>query len=213
MSYKITLDDFIDEGPVTNNEYAYKPVFDSKGMLNDINLCQPIIYNVSLKRFIPGRNLTNKLNAFLGWVIKYDKTSNLVDVLYRGFLFKDPVKISTQLQQKYIQEYVYGQFEQARDSIIENMPRIKKLKRINLKMITKQQALFIYRNFDSLIDYYEMMYGHEKSMFLKSQIATSPFYVNDNGTIKIYDMQTNELKTPDLETEAYFLAYFTFLNK
>ena len=93
------------------------------------------------------------------------------------------------------------------------MPRVKRLKRINLKMLTKSHALFIYRNLDKLIKEYERVYGYEKAMYMKAQITTTPFYINDNGTIKIYDMQTNELTMPDLETTAHFLAYFTFLNK
>ena len=93
------------------------------------------------------------------------------------------------------------------------MPRIKKLKRLNLKMVSKTYALFIYKNLDKLIRQYEVMYGYENAQLLKAQIVTSPFYINDNGIIKIYDMQTNELTTPELESEAYFLAYFTFLNK
>ena len=80
-------------------------------------------------------------------------------------------------------------------------------------MISKTHALFIYKNLDNLIKQYEIMYGYENAQMMKAQIATSPFYINDNGIIKIYDMQTNELTLPELETEAFFIAYFTFKNK
>lgn len=32
------------------------------------------------------------------------------------------------------------------------------------------------------------MYDYEKAMYLKSQITTSPFYINDNGIIKVYNI-------------------------
>ena len=190
-----------------------KDIWIDRGMFTNIGLSYPIIYNVGIKKFIPGNNLTNKNNAFMGWLLGYDDKTHMVDVLYRGFLFNEPIKIPITLQQQYMQSYIFGQFKIACDTIIENMPRIKKLKRINLKMITRTHALFIYRNLDRLIKQYEIVYGYEKAMMMKAQITTSPFYVNDNGTIKIYDIQTNELTTPDLEVSAYFLAYFTFLNK
>jgi len=50
-------------------------------------------------------------------------------------------------------------------------------------------------------------------MILKAQIVTSPFYINDNGIIKIFNMQTNELTMPELESEAFFLAHFLYLHK
>ena len=190
-----------------------KEIWVDRGMFNNIGLSYPVIYNAGIKKFIPGNNLTNKNNAFLGWFLGYDEKTHMVDVLYRGFLFNEPIKIPVTLQQQYMQSYISGQFKIACDTIIENMPRIKKLKRLNLKMITKTHALFIYRNLDRIIKQYEIVYGYEKAMLLKAQITTSPFYVNDNGTIKIYDIQTNELTMPDLEVTAYFLAYFTFLNK
>lgn len=43
------------------------------------------------------------------------------------------------------------------------MPRIKKLKRLNLKMVSKTYALFIYKNLDKLIRQYEVMYGYENA--------------------------------------------------
>ena len=48
------------------------------------------------------------------------------------------------------------------------MPRVKRLKRINLKMLTKSHALFIYRNLDKLIKEYERVYGYEKAMYMKA---------------------------------------------
>lgn len=216
----LSLDDIIgDTGEITttssnqSNKDLYKDVFVDRGVFSNISLSYPVIYNARIKKFIPGNSLTNKNNAFLGWLIGYDDNTQYVDVLYRGFLFKDPVKIPINLQQQFVQCYVWDQFKLAANSIIENMPRIKKLKRLNLKMVSKTYALFIYKNLDKLIRQYEVMYGYENAQLLKAQIVTSPFYINDNGVIKIYDIQTNELTTPELESEAYFLAYFTFLNK
>jgi len=62
-----------------------------------------------------------------------------------------------------VQCYVWDQFKLAANSIIENMPRIKKLKRLNLKMVSKTYALFIYKNLDKLIRQYEVMYGYENA--------------------------------------------------
>ena len=194
-------------------ENVYKDTYVDRGIFSNISLSYPVIYNAEIKKFIPGNSLTNKNNAFLGWLLGYDDLTHYVDVLYRGFLFKDPLKIPAILQQQHLQCYIQDQFKNATKTIIENMPRIKKLKRLNLKMISKTHALFIYKNLDNLIKQYEIMYGYENAQMMKAQIATSPFYINDNGIIKIYDMQTNELTLPELETEAFFIAYFTFKNK
>ena len=93
------------------------------------------------------------------------------------------------------------------------MPRIKRLKRINLKMITKEHALMLYYHLEDFIARYQSIYDYTEAQKLKAQITTSPFYVNDNGIIKLYNFQTNELTIPDLESEGFFLAYFTFMNK
>ena len=66
---------------------------------------------------------------------------------------------------------------------------------------------------DDFIARYQSMYDYVEAQKLKAQITTSPFYVNDNGIIKLYNFQTNELTIPDLESEGFFLAYFTFMNK
>lgn len=185
----------------------------SKGIFECISIGYPILYSSEFKQFTPGnKKILNNNGAFLGWYIKYHD-NNLVDVLYRGFLLQDPLKFSLNLQERYLQSYIQNQFEIACNSIIENMPRVKRLKRINLKMITKEYTLYLYRNLDKLIDNYESLYGYEKAMYLKAQITTSPFYINDNGIIKVFDIQTGEFTEATLDSEAYFLAYFTFLNK
>lgn len=165
---KLTLDNFDNDFSELPNDLYDSVLDDNRGIFSGIRLTYPIIYNISLNRFIPGNNLANKKSAFMGWMINYNETNSLVDVLYRGFLFNEPLKISINLQEKYIQGYIYEQFMLAKNTIIENMPKIKKLKRINLKMITKQHALFIYKNLDNLIKQYEIVYGYEKSMILKA---------------------------------------------
>lgn len=101
----LSLDDIIgDTGEITttssnqSNKDLYKDVFVDRGVFSNISLSYPVIYNARIKKFIPGNSLTNKNNAFLGWLIGYDDNTQYVDVLYRGFLFKDPVKIPINLQ-------------------------------------------------------------------------------------------------------------------
>ena len=212
----LTLDDELIDGINEDSKkpsITYKDIMADRGIFTGISMGYPITYNALIKKFIPGNNLQNKNSAFLGWILNYSDMAQTVDVLYRGFLLHDPLKIPMTLQTQHLQSYIYDKFKQACEAIIENMPRIRKLKRINLKMINREHALFIYRNIDSLIKQYEIMYDYEKAMYLKSQITTSPFYINDNGIIKVYNIQTNELIQPELETESYFLAYFTFQNK
>lgn len=214
----LSLDDERFNGSLSenkNNIYdnsIYKDLYIDKGLFNHSGSTYPIIYNANIKRYMPVHNVSKAGNAFLGWLIKYNDMTHFVDVLYRGFLYNTPLKIPNILQEQYIQCYIYDSFQTACKEIIKNMPNIKKLKRINLKMITKQHALFIRENLDKLIQHYEIVYNYEKSQILKAQITTTPFYINDNGIIKLYNFQTNELTMPDLETEGYFLAYFTFFN-
>lgn len=192
-----------------------KPVkiFSKRGMFQGVSLGSPIIYNKAIKDFIPGSDVSNKDNAFLGWYLGFDDTSKIIDVLYRGILLKDALHIPLTMQSRNLQTYISEQFKVASKSISGKMPRIKKLKRLNLKMITYEQMLFLYRNIDGLIKWYEGLYGFEAAGYLKAQITTSPIYVNDNGLIKVFDFQTGEFTIPELETEAYFLAYFSFKNK
>ena len=189
-----------------------KPIFRDRGPFNNVGITHSIVYNIVSKRFVPGYTI-NDINAFMGWLIDYDENTDLVDVLYRGFLMKDPLRFSLGLKPYYIQTNIEESFKHAAESIIEKMPRIKKLKRLNLKMITREHALFIYHNLEDIINYYQNLYGYEKAQIFKAQLTTSPFYINDNGIIKLYDIQTNELKIPDLESEGFFLAYFTFMNE
>lgn len=195
------------------SKIGYNDILTDRGTFTGITSAFPITYNAILKKFIPGNNLENKNNAFLGWFIEYNDMENTIDVLYRGFLMNEITTLPITLQSRYIQSYISDKFKEACKTIIANMPRIKKLKRLNLKMITYEHAKFIYRYIDKMISYYEDMYGYEKAMMIKAQITTSPFYVNDNGIIKIFNIQTNELTIPELESQAYFLAYFTFKNK
>ena len=95
---------------------------------------------------------------------------------------------------------------------MKNMPRIKKLKRINLKMLSKDQACLLYNNFDKIISGYIDLFGYEYGEMLKAQIVTTPFYINDNGIIKIYHFESNELTIPEFEGANYF-CYFTFTYK
>ena len=96
----ISIDDVFQENE--NHEYvpkesiednSYKDIWVDKGMFSCITPGYSIIYNAGIKKFIPGNTLTNKNNAFMGWLIKYDDMTDMVDVLYRGFLFNEPLKM------------------------------------------------------------------------------------------------------------------------
>lgn len=201
------IEEYVDEPVLEKKNFSRKKDFDG------IDLGYPILYDIEQKRFLPFPKLQKNETAFLGWMLNYDDLTNIIDVLYRGFLMNDYVKFPMTLKPIYIQSYIMGEFQKATNAIIEQMPRIKKLKRLNLKMPTREHAIFIYNNLNTLIKNYEFIYGYEKAGYFKAQLTTSPFYINDNGIIKIFNMQTNELKVPDLFDEAYFLAYFSFLNK
>lgn len=172
----------------------------------------PIVYNTDLKQFIIC-NKINENNAFIGWVLDYNQDTKFINVLYRGFLNKEPLKFSMTLKPMFIQSYISSEFEKMKFTIKENMPRIKKLKRINLKMLTKEYAIHLYTYLNDYINIYEILYGYIEAQKLKAQIATTPFYINDNGIIKLYNIWSNELTIPDLESEGFFLAYFTFMNE
>ena len=172
----------------------------------------PIIYNTDLKQFIIC-NKINKNTAFIGWVLDYDKDTEFINVLYRGFLNKEPLKFPMTLKPMFIQSFIFSEFERMKFTIKENMPRIKKLKRLNLKMLTREYAVHIYTYLNDYINTYEILYGYVEAQKLKAQIATTPFYINDNGIIKLYNIWSNELTIPDLESEGFFLAYFSFKNK
>lgn len=73
------------------------PLKDNGIFFRGMGIGSTIIYNVDIKKFILGNKVNDK-NAFLGWVIDYSNQTNLINVLYRGFLFKDPVKFSLTLK-------------------------------------------------------------------------------------------------------------------
>lgn len=208
----LRLDDDIfseDDGTVVNIK---SNISKNQGLFTGAGISTPVVYNTIMKTFIPSGTV-NEYSAFLGWIINKDNSKDLIDVLYRGFLFKEPLQFPATLKPLFIQSYIAGEFEKIKQAIKENMPRIKRLKRINLKMITKEHALMLYYYLDDFIARYQSMYDYVEAQKLKAQITTSPFYVNDNGIIKLYNFQTNELTIPDLESEGFFLAYFTFMNK
>lgn len=168
----------------------------------------PIIYSIQEKKF----NLKFSLDEgdlYMGSLINSNQYTQIIDVLYKDFLLKDPIKIPAGIKDRYMQTFIKKKYDTLTSYIISKMPRIKKLKRINLKMIDHRLAYQIAVNFNEIVNSHQMIYGYEASQLYKAKLATMPFYVNDNGIIKIYRIDTNTLELPEYEG-ANFLSYFSF---
>lgn len=174
-------------------------------MYYGIGLGTPVSYSSNIDKFIPAIN-----SEFYHMGVVLSNEGHQFDVLYKGFLLKDCLKISATIKENYLRIYVKKNFEALKDYIKTQMPRHRKLKRLNLKLITKQQTQLLYRNLDKIIDGYEQLFGYEYANKLKAQIVTTPIYIQDNNRILIYKFETNEFYDPDQETSANFLCYFTF---
>ena len=198
------FDNFDDKLPTLKKDIKSK-----HSIYDDIQYGENIRYDFKSKEF--ALYYSKPLGVHVGQFLC--KTLNFCDVLYKGFLLKDPIEISSNINDYYMPIYIKKEFEKSRNSIISLMPRIKRLKRLNLKMITRQHALIIYNNLDNFIDSYAYVFGDNDAQIFKASLVTTPFYINDNGIIKLYSIETNELKDLDIETSGNFLAYFTFQHK
>lgn len=193
-------------------EHQHKTYQKDKGFFEGTCMSTTIVYNTVLKKIMPS-NIVNEINWFIGWLLNYNNQTDLIDVLYKGYLMKDPVQFPSDLKPRYVQNFISSQFKIAQETIKNNMPRAKKLKRLNLKMLNRKYARELYEYFDSFIENYSELYGRQQADILKANIATRPFYIiDDDGFIKLYDLSTNQLTLPDIESTGYFLAYFSFVN-
>jgi len=74
----------------------------------------------------------------LGVGVVFNKNGNMCDCLYKGFLLQDCLNISSTVKENYIETYVYKEFLKYKEYIKQLMPRVKKLKRLNLKLLNKE---------------------------------------------------------------------------
>lgn len=148
----------------------------------------------------------------LGVGVVFNKNGNMCDCLYKGFLLQDCLNISSTVKENYIETYVYKEFLKYKEYIKQLMPRVKKLKRLNLKLLNKEQVNYIYQNFDNIFKGYQRVLGYEKAMMFKASFVTTPFYILDNGHIKIYNFENNEITEASYEG-ANFFCYFTIQLK
>lgn len=148
----------------------------------------------------------------LGVGVVFNKNGNMCDCLYKGFLLQDCLTISTTVKENYIETYVYKEFLKYKEYIKQLMPRVKKLKRLNLKLLNKEQVNYLYQNFDDIFKGYQRVLGYEKTMMFKASFVTTPFYILDNGHIKIYNFENNEITEASYEG-ANFFCYFTIQLK
>ena len=148
-----------DDGSVVNIK---SNISKNQGLFTGAGISTPVVYNTIMKTFIPSGTV-NEYSAFLGWILNTDNSQDLIDVLYRGFLFKEPLQFPATLKPLFIQSYIAGEFEKIKQAIKENMPRIKRLKRINLKMITKEHALMLYYHLDDFIARYQSIYDYAEA--------------------------------------------------
>lgn len=210
----LTIDDFdnIDIKSFDEiNEYAeqQEKTLPKRNAISDCPQGFPIRYSSKLKKFVTFKP-TDSPSAFLGLFLQYDENTDTADVLYKNFLLHDPMKISSDVRPQYVQIYIKKMFDQIKTSIISQMPRIKKLKRLNLKMMNRSHTQILQYHFNTFVSNYEKIFGYEQAQLFRASIATTPFYIIDGGMIKLYDFSTNELSIPDQESVGNFLCYFTF---
>lgn len=156
--------------------------------------------------------IVSNASGNLGVGVVFNKNGNMCDCLYKGFLLQDCLTISTTVKENYIETYVYKEFLKYKEYIKQLMPRVKKLKRLNLKLLNKEQVNHIYQNFDDIFKGYQRVLGYEKAMMFKASFVTTPFYILDNGHIKIYNFENNEITEASYEG-ANFFCYFTIQLK
>ncbi|WQJ53491.1 MAG: hypothetical protein [Wendovervirus sonii] len=191
--------------------YSHKPICNTVTIYDCMQVGDPIYYDNTEKIFTPVYKGTNQ--AFIGYFIYYNKVSNIITVMYRDFLINNILQIPGTIKEFYIQNYLKKTFEIYKNSIIKNMPRIKRLKRIKLQMFNKTAALLMHDNIDNIIKTYEEAFGKEKANEFKARIVTTPIYISDNNIIKTYDFAMNELKIPDIEAEGNFLCFFLYQDR
>lgn len=202
----ININDFQDTETYANDQ---EKTLQKRNAISDYPQGFPIMYSVKLKKFVTFRP-SDSSSAFLGLFLQYDENTDTADVLYKNFLLHDPIKISSDVRPQYVQIYIKKIFEQTKNSIIAQMPRIKKLKRLNLKMMNRSHTQILQYHFNKFVSNYEKIFGYEQAQLFRASIATTPFYIIDEGMIKLYDFSTNELSIPDQESVGNFLCYFTF---
>ena len=156
--------------------------------------------------------IVSNASSNLGVGVVFNKNGNMCDCLYKGFLLQDCLNISTTVKENYIETYVYKEFLKYKEYIKQLMPRVKKLKRLNLKLLNKEQVNYIYQNFDDIFKGYQRVLGYEKAMMFKASFVTTPFYILDNGHLKIYNFENNEITEASYEG-ANFFCYFTIQLK
>lgn len=168
----------------------------------------PVAYSVHNKKFtvIYGKDPDF---PFIGIILNHNTIKREVHVLYKDFLLKDPIKISATIKDRYMQNYIHKKYANIIKYIISKMPRVKKLKRLNLKMIDREMTMYLNTYLNDIVDSYQYIFGYEESQIFKAKLVTTPFYVNDNGVIKIYHMDKNVLEPLEYDG-ANFLSYFTF---
>lgn len=145
----------------------------------------------------------------VGIVINNNKYKYNCDVLYKGFLLKDILNIPDSLKEMYIQIFIKKNFDNIKEIIKQKMPRCKRLKRLNLKLLNKELVSILYSHFDEIIAGYQELFGSDYANRLKAQIVTTPFYIYDDNKFYIYKFDENKFINPEYEG-ANFLCYFTF---
>lgn len=165
-----------------------------------------ILYDYNIKRFFP--KIYSHEGVFVGQFLNIE--SDICNVLYKGFFLKDLLTIKPNINDQYVQIYLKKEFESYRNGIINRMPCVKRLKRMNLKMITRELTYILYDHLNNIGKEYEKIYGYDAAQIYKANLVTTPFFVNDHGIIKLYSMETNELKDADIESSGNFLSYFSY---
>lgn len=151
----------------------------------------PICYDKDCKK------ITNLLGGEhiipLGITLNSIKIDNnyYVNVLYKGFLLKDILSFSQNVKTYNIQNYIIGQFKYYKNALFLKMPKIKRLKRLNLKLLTLKQAHILYDNFEKIIEGYTKIFGEDYANNLKAQIVTTPIYIQEGKNILLYYFDNN----------------------
>ena len=169
----------------------------------------PVVYLSDIRKYTISTGIDSNL-LHIGVILNTDPNKRLVNVLYKNFLLNDPIKISPNVRPYNVQSYINGKFELAKKQIIQLMPRMRKLKRINLKMLNPSQINILYVDLDTIMEGYETSFGLQYAEELKARIITTEFFIDHNGRILVYNFNDNSITAPTIETEANFLCYFSF---
>lgn len=180
---------------------------------DDISKSELIIPGMPVSYYVEDKNIGVRQAALesykLGIVL--DAKKDTVTVLYKGFLQREPFIAGLSGSSRFIQYDIKAEYKSVQANIIKHMPSIKKLKRLNIRLLDRNTIDLFKLNFDKVMSGYANFFGDDACFAFKETLLTSEIYVYDNEHFLLYSFHDDKFYIPTLEHNiGRFLCYFTF---